>query len=120
MTIATFEHAEPLATPKPRSPKRRKDPVIRNRGLPEYASYHDTGCELAPSCLECPLAICKYDDPHWGKRNLKARRNEEIVNMRAAGMSVAQIAIKANTSERTVYRVIQRESRPTLQTSEAA
>lgn len=120
MTIATFEHAEPISTSKPRSPKRRKNAAIPNRGLPEYASYRDTGCELAPSCLECPLAICKYDDPHWGKRNLKARRNEEIVDMRARGMSVAQIATEVNTSERTVYRVIQRDYYSKLATSKVA
>ena len=120
MTIATFEHVDQLRTSKPRPTKRRKSATIRNRGLPEFASYRDTGCELAPSCLECPLEVCKYDDPNWGKRNLKARRNEEIVNMRAAGMTVVQIAAKVNTSERTVYRVIQRDYYPKLATSKAA
>lgn len=120
MTIATFEHVDQLRTSKPRPPKRRKNPAIRHRGLPEFASYRDTGCELAPACLECPLEVCKYDDPNWGKRNLKARRNEKIVNMRAKGMTVAQIAAKTNTSERTVYRVIQRDYYPKLATSKAA
>ena len=120
MTVATVERAEPIATSKPRPPKRRKSTSIRNRGLPEFASYRDTGCELAPSCLECPLNLCKYDDPNWGKRNLRARRDEEIVRMRANGMTVAQIAAKSNISERTVYRVIQRDYYPTLQASEAA
>ena len=23
----------------------------------------DTGCEVAPSCFECPLALCKYELP---------------------------------------------------------
>lgn len=120
MTIAAFEHAEPTTTSKPRPPKRRKNAPIRNRGLPEFASYRDTGCDLAPACLECPLNLCKYDDPNWGKRNIKARRDEEIVRMRANGMTVAQIAVKANTSERTVYRVIQRDYYPKLATSKAA
>ena len=25
--------------------------------------YPDTGCNLSPSCLECHLPACKYDDP---------------------------------------------------------
>ena len=120
MTTATYEQVEPTSSSKRKTRTSRRSNGIRNRGLPEYASYRDTGCELASSCLECPLAICKYDDPHWGKRNLKARRNEDIVNMRAAGMSVAQIAAEVNTSERTVYRVIQRDYYPKLATSQAA
>ena len=41
---------------------------IRKEALPEYAAYQDTGCELAPSCLNCPLARCKYDEPEEKKR----------------------------------------------------
>ncbi len=26
---------------------------------PDY--YTDQGCEIAPSCLNCPLEICRYD-----------------------------------------------------------
>ncbi len=25
-------------------------------------SYQDRGCEVAPACLRCPLAECKYDN----------------------------------------------------------
>ena len=109
MTTSTYDSVQTLTTSQHTTRKRRQSVGIRRSGLPEYASYRDTGCELAAACLECPLAMCKYDDPHWGKRNLKARRNEEIVNMRAGGMSVAQIAATMNTSERTVYRVIQQD-----------
>ena len=34
---------------------------IRKEALPEYAAYQDTGCELAPSCLNCPFIRCRYD-----------------------------------------------------------
>jgi len=31
----------------------------------------DDGCEYSPSCLLCPLPVCKYDDPKkWGFQNL--------------------------------------------------
>ncbi len=120
MTISTIGQVEPLTTSKRTTGKRRQRTGSRNRGLPEYAPYRDTGCELASACLECPLVVCKYDDPHWGKKGAKALRDEEIVNMRASGMSVAVIAAKVNTSERTVYRVIQRDLYPYLAAYEAA
>ncbi len=41
-----------------RHPNGRK---IRMEALPEYANYKDTGCDLAPSCLRCPFARCRYD-----------------------------------------------------------
>ena len=25
----------------------------------------DAGCEVSPSCLNCPLSRCKHDDPKW-------------------------------------------------------
>ena len=34
---------------------------IRRDALPEYVDYRDTGCELAPSCLNCPFIRCRYD-----------------------------------------------------------
>ena len=34
----------------------------------------DDGCENSPSCLQCPLPVCKYDVPvgskNWGFQNL--------------------------------------------------
>ena len=29
---------------------------------PGYSAVDD-GCEYSPSCLQCPLPVCKYDDP---------------------------------------------------------
>ena len=86
-------------------PKNVSHSVRTAKGLPENCNYPDTGCELASSCLECPLATCKYDDPNWNRRNLI--RNQEIVRLRAQGLSVSQIAEIVNTSERTVYRISQ-------------
>lgn len=34
----------------------------RGARLPEHTVYVDTGCEVAPWCLECPLPRCKYED----------------------------------------------------------
>ena len=79
------------------------------RGLPENYNYSDTGCELAPSCLECPLATCKYDDPNWNRRNRMTMRDTEIMRLFANGIKISAIAREVNISDRTVYRVVQRE-----------
>jgi hypothetical protein len=34
---------------------------VREDAYPENIEWHDTGCEIAPSCLACPLPECKYD-----------------------------------------------------------
>jgi len=79
------------------------------RGLPENTVYEDTGCDLAPSCLECPLALCKYDDPNGARYDRTVMRDTEIMRLFAEGLKVSAIALKVNISNRTVYRVIQRE-----------
>ncbi len=38
---------------------------------PEYCHYHDEGCELAASCLECTFARCVYDQSGGRQRWLK-------------------------------------------------
>lgn len=119
MSISTFERVDHTVKSRTRN---RRPYRGRNRikGLPEFATYRDTGCELAPSCLKCPLVICKYDDPNWGKRNRKVERDRIIVSMRSSGTSVTKIAAKLNTSERTVYRVIQRDLGPVHVAAKAA
>lgn len=82
----------------------------QSRGLPENATYRDTGCEVASSCLRCPLPMCKYDDPTWGRRNDLAARDDEIVKLHEVGISVQKIALQLGVSTRTVYRVVQRRS----------
>ena len=42
---------------------------------PEYYHYEDTGCEVSPSCLTCPLPQCKYDDPVWFQRHRRLARD---------------------------------------------
>ena len=83
--------------------------IKTTRGLPENTVYEDTGCDLAPSCLECPLALCKYDDPNVARYDRAVMRDTEIMRLFAEGFKVSAIALKVNISSRTVYRVIQRE-----------
>lgn len=83
--------------------------ILTDRGLPEHTTFTDTGCELADACLECPLALCKYDDPDIVRRGGKVMRDAEIMRLYNNGIKVSKIAATVNTSDRTVYRVIQRD-----------
>lgn len=109
MFAASYEQIDQTNTSQSRKRKRLTSSYSTDKGLPENYDYTDTGCDLAPSCLECPLALCKYDDPNWGRRNRTAMRDQEIVRLRGQGLKVSQIAKIVKTSERTVYRVALRE-----------
>ena len=77
--------------------------------LPEQFPYRDSGCEVSPSCLECPLPACKYDDPAAYYRDIRESRDREIVDARRVdGKSVPQIASHFGLSQRTVHRVLER------------
>jgi hypothetical protein len=72
---------------------------------PEYLTYTDEGCELAPACLECPLPQCVHDAPEMTRYYANRDRNREIARQRLAGVPVAELAAKYGVSRRTVYRV---------------
>ena len=71
--------------------------------------YDDTGCEVADSCLECPLSRCKFDDMQWF---IKYRRMARELRMAAdiydEGLSIAQAAERFSVTPRTVLRVLRR------------
>jgi len=72
--------------------------------VPEHCIYRDEGCDLFPSCLHCPLARCRHDEP--GRHAGKELRNDEIRRLHAAGMGVTGLAQRFKVSRRTVYRAI--------------
>ena len=76
--------------------------------LPEHLGYQDDGCDLFPSCLNCPLPRCRYDEP--GRRQTaKDLRNKEIVHLhQKEGLKVENLAQRFGVSKRTVYRIIGR------------
>ena len=72
--------------------------------LPEEFLYEDNGCELFPSCLNCPFPDCLEEEP-WGKeRFLKRRRAERMMELKKEGKSVKEIARIFEVSPRTVQR----------------
>jgi transcriptional regulator of acetoin/glycerol metabolism len=79
----------------------------RSDALPEYVDYADTGCDLYPSCLRCPLPRCRYEEPGGAAAILRGGRDASI--LRAAeqdGVDVDQLAAMFGLSRRTIFRVL--------------
>ena len=74
--------------------------------LPEEYPYGDQGCELFPSCLDCPFPYCIREEP-WGRaRFLKRMRAGRMAHLRNEGKSVEEIAGMFGVSVRTVQRAL--------------
>ena len=81
----------------------------RRDSLPEHTRYLDTGCDIHPACLTCPLARCRYDEP-GGVRGLASRgRDASILQVRSSeNLTIEAIARRFGVSRRTVFRVLAR------------
>ena len=84
-----------------------------SRGRNEWTTYYkDTGCkDVSPSCLNCPLAKCKYEDPaaYYVWRAAKERMrvtDPALKNVHTGHVSVTlmEYAQKRGVSVRTAYR----------------
>ena len=86
---------------------RRGTPLVDQ--MPELYPYRDDGCELSPSCLNCPLPRCKYDDPGWIQRERRRKRDAAVLKARHHDrLTVPQLAQRFRVSERTVFRILGR------------
>jgi hypothetical protein len=75
--------------------------------LPEFTDYSDSGCDLYPSCLSCPLPRCRYDDPGGAAAMLRTGRNAAIARLASRdGLTVEELARAFGVSRRTVFRVL--------------
>ena len=81
---------------------------VRSDTLPANTRYRDDGCDAALTCLECPLSLCKYDDPGWLQRENRRTRDDEIFRLRSQQVPVAEISKRFGISTRTVHRIVQR------------
>lgn len=69
----------------------------------EWMTYYaDTGCDIAPSCLRCPLRRCRYDEPVAMQRY--GRETLETARLCADGLTVDEVAARLGISRRTVFR----------------
>jgi hypothetical protein len=80
---------------------------LRADALPEYTDYEDTGCDLYPSCLSCPLPRCRYDEPGGAPALLRTGRDATILRLAHEDrVSIDRIAQMFGLSRRTVFRVL--------------
>ena len=74
--------------------------------LPDDIDWPDMGCEVFPSCLNCPLPRCIEEEP-GGKQKLRAlARASEMAKLKRDGSSIAEIARLFKVSNRTVQRAL--------------
>jgi hypothetical protein len=75
--------------------------------LPEYTDYSDSGCDLYPSCLNCPLPRCRYEDPGGAAAMLRTGRDANIRRLaRQENVGVDRLAEMFGLSRRTIFRVL--------------
>ena len=51
---------------------------------PETGYVMDTGCQVAPLCLDCPLPACRYDDDTWYKNWKRKQLTEKKLDKEKA------------------------------------
>jgi hypothetical protein len=79
-----------------------------------HKMYEDLGCQMAPSCLNCPLPQCIHDDPRWGRRNQQNQQREKDTPIMLAlhnGVTVEDAAARFGIAVRTVYRAMARDKK---------
>lgn len=65
--------------------------------------FPDTGCNLAPKCLTCPLPRCKHDLPL--RTGITQLRAAEIAVLSAQGLTGQQMVDQLGITRRSVQRV---------------
>lgn len=83
----------------------------------DHAHWKDTGCTIGtlviPSCLTCPLPVCKYDEaaPSATERSAIVRklrsedRTVHIFKRLDDGLTPRQIAAELGITRRSVFRL---------------
>ena len=104
MGTATLQPpASSVQVPEPRHESGRK---VRIDALPEHIDYRDRGCELSPTCLRCPLARCRYDEPGGARRVLQGSRDVAVQRFRDDGAGMDALAVQFGISRRSVFRIL--------------
>lgn len=90
-----------------RAANRRFPALVRVDALPEDTVYRDEGCDVAPSCLACPLERCRYDGPGATINTVRANKRRELAReLVGLGYSIDEIAATTGASRRTVFRYL--------------
>lgn len=102
--LALSRLASPLQPGGPETEPPLELPARRGALPDERDNWRDTGCDLYPSCLTCPLPRCRYDQR--APDQLRTGRNNAIRSRRAAGETPEAIAQALGLSRRTIFRVL--------------
>jgi DNA-binding NarL/FixJ family response regulator len=76
--------------------------------IPDDINWKDTGCEIYPSCLNCPLDKCMEEEPRGKQRLRMLSRSHRMAELRQEGKSIPEIARCFQVSPRTVQRALAR------------
>lgn len=77
----------------------------RADAYPEGMTFRDTGCEVSPTCLGCPLARCRYDVLGGERVELARERRARVRELMDAGVEADAVAVELGVSLRTVFRM---------------
>lgn len=80
----------------------------QRREADEFIHYRDDGCSIAPSCLSCPLSVCRYDLPPKAAGALL--RESQLRGLLSQGLTADEAAAAMGVSRRTVFRLKQQRA----------
>ena len=92
-----------IAEAEPRHATGRK---VRMDALPEHLEYRDSGCDLAPDCLRCPLVRCRHDQPGGARALFQSSRDKAVLLRREEGVGIDALAHEFTLSRRSVFRIL--------------
>ena len=82
--------------------------IWNKKGPATHNHFEDTGCESAPSCLQCPFDLCKYDNPSHS-HDTRMERNREIkVMIKESQLPFDAAVLEASKEHRLKERQILR------------
>jgi hypothetical protein len=78
---------------------------------PEHCNYVDEGCDLSPSCLDCPFPRCVEELPLSRQKLGIEYRNREIVRLyQREKKNVRDLARQFHIHVRTIERILKDSS----------
>ena len=74
--------------------------------LPDDINWKDRGCEVFPSCLNCPRPRCIEEESRGKQRLRMLTRVSQMAQLKHQGKNTAEIAALFKLSQRTVQRAL--------------
>ncbi len=77
--------------------------------MSDIPHHTDTGCDVSPSCLSCPLPVCKFENRLFAGSEEKRQLYANVYKARLTGVKVNDLAVMFNVAPRTVSRIISKK-----------